>query len=324
MFSPNSAPLVPRRPPFSSHANPARRARLPLGSEPTLVEVGAVRQARASDILSTRNAYKIRPGWAVPGRAWERRRRCSPLTRRPFFSGFVTPLEALRPLWRIVLRRGGPKNPAKSRLLQCCASNRGRGGRQLTMPLAGPAAPRPRARGTRPLELSLGDRRSLDRAHVDISADLASAIVKGVPANFSRSASPRRAIWVMTNRVPQAKGPKQKADGSRMLRAVSQTRRPVAIRVTDLGEPRRLPRVRAKVPRLNRHRPFALGRGNASSCRGFRMTAPSRAYPRAPGPSSESLQGRNPRDVGRSVAAGSMGISTRPLRIWPLMTWRAE
>ena len=139
--------------------------------------------------------------------------------------------------------QGRPKNPAKSTLLQCCASNRGRGGRQLTMPLAGPAAPRPRARGTRPLELSLGDRRSLDRAHVDISADLASAIVKGVPANFSRSASPRRAIWVMTNRVPQAKGPKQKADGSRMLRAVSQTRRPVAIRVTDLGEPRRLPRV---------------------------------------------------------------------------------
>ena len=101
--------------------------------------------------------------------------------------------------------QGRPKNPAKSRLLQCCASNRGRGGRQLTMPLAGPAAPRPRARGTRPLELSLGDRRSLDRAHVDISADLASAIVKGVPANFSRSASPRRAIWVMTNRVPQGR-----------------------------------------------------------------------------------------------------------------------
>ena len=68
--------------------------------------------------------------------------------------------------------QGRPKNPAKSTLLQCCASNRGRGGRQLTMPLAGPAAPRPRARGTRPLELSLGDRRSLDRAHVDISADL--------------------------------------------------------------------------------------------------------------------------------------------------------
>ena len=34
------------------------------------------------------------------------------------------------------------------------------------------------------------------------------------------------------------------------------------------------------------------------------MTAPSRVYPRAPGPSSESLQGRNPRDVGRGVAAG--------------------
>jgi hypothetical protein len=54
------------------------------------------------------------------------------------------------------------------------------------------------------------------------------------------------------------------------------------------------------------------------------MTAPSRAYPRAPGPSSESLQGRNPRDVGRSVALGSMGISTRRLSMRPLMTWRAE
>ena len=31
------------------------------------------------------------------------------------------------------------------------------------------------------------------------------------------------------------------------------------------------------------------------------MTAPSRAYPGAPGPSSESLQGRNPRDVGRKA-----------------------
>jgi hypothetical protein len=71
-------------------------------------------------------------------------------------------------------------------------------------------------------------------------------------------------------------------------------------------------------------RPLSLYGGNRSSCRGFRMTAPSRAYPRAPGPSSESLQGRNPRDVGRSVAAGSMGISTRPLRMRPLMTWRAE
>jgi hypothetical protein len=70
--------------------------------------------------------------------------------------------------------------------------------------------------------------------------------------------------------------------------------------------------------------PFASIDSNAGPCRGFRMTAPSRAYPRAPGPSSESLQGRNPRDVGRSVAAGSMGISRRPLRMRPLMRWRAE
>jgi hypothetical protein len=32
------------------------------------------------------------------------------------------------------------------------------------------------------------------------------------------------------------------------------------------GASRPLPRVPAKVPSLNRHRPFALGRGNASSC----------------------------------------------------------
>jgi hypothetical protein len=54
------------------------------------------------------------------------------------------------------------------------------------------------------------------------------------------------------------------------------------------------------------------------------MTALSRACPRAAGPSSESLQGRNPRDVGRNAAARFMGISTRPLRMRPLMTWRAE
>ena len=34
------------------------------------------------------------------------------------------------------------------------------------------------------------------------------------------------------------------------------------------------------------------------------MTAPWRGYPRAPGPLSESLQGRNPRDVGGNAAGG--------------------
>jgi hypothetical protein len=65
-------------------------------------------------------------------------------------------------------------------------------------------------------------------------------------------------------------------------------------------------------------------RSVALNCEGFRMTAPSRADPRHPGPSSESLQGRNPRDVGRSDAARSMGISTRSLRMRPLMTCGTE
>ena len=54
------------------------------------------------------------------------------------------------------------------------------------------------------------------------------------------------------------------------------------------------------------------------------MTAPSRAQPRAPGPSSESLQGRNPRDVGDNGAAGFMGISTAPSRLRLRMTRRTE
>ena len=37
------------------------------------------------------------------------------------------------------------------------------------------------------------------------------------------------------------------------------------------------------------------------------MTAPLRTYPRAPGPSSESLQGRNPRDVVRQRCRGLYG-----------------
>jgi hypothetical protein len=44
-----------------------------------------------------------------------------------------------------------------------------------------------------------------------------------------------------------------------------------------------------------------------SFCEGFRMTAPSGIYPRAPWPSSESLQGRNPREVGRNVPQAIYG-----------------
>ena len=53
------------------------------------------------------------------------------------------------------------------------------------------------------------------------------------------------------------------------------------------------------------------------------MTAPVLVDRLVMGPSSESLQGRNPRDVGRNAAAGSMGISTRWLRMRPLKKWRA-
>ena len=88
-----------------------------------------------------RSVYKIGPGCGRAGPSLERRRRCSP-TRRRFFSRFVTPLEALRLLWRIVLRKGRPKNHAKSRVLQCCASNRGRGGASSRCHLPEPAAPR--------------------------------------------------------------------------------------------------------------------------------------------------------------------------------------
>jgi len=83
------------------------------------------------------------------------------------------------------------------------------------------------------------------------------------------------------------------ADGSRMLRAVSQTRRPVAIRITDLGEPRRLPRVPAKVPRLNRQGSFALGRGNASSCP-FSDLAPRQTKPWGRGGKRPSKRCENP------------------------------
>jgi len=69
--------------------------------------------------------------------------------------------------------RGRPTNPARSRLLQCCASNRGRGGCQLR-----------------------GSRLRAVRVTWTVVAEICR-----FPSIF-----PRRAIWAMTNRVPQAKG----------------------------------------------------------------------------------------------------------------------
>jgi hypothetical protein len=68
----------------------------------------------------------------------------------------------------------------------------------------------------------------------------------------------------------------------------------------------------------------AEAEGVVGFCEVFRMTAPSRDWPRALGPSSESLQGRNPREVGGNGAARSMGISTRLLRMRLLMRLPAE
>jgi hypothetical protein len=58
----------------------------------------------------------------------------------------------------------------------------------------------------------------------------------------------------------------------------------------------------------------------------FRVSddGPSRTCGEAPGPSSESLQRKNPREVGGGAAARAMGISARCRRTWPLLTWLAE
>jgi len=74
--------------------------------------------------------------------------------------------------------RPAVQSSAKSRLLRCCAPKRGRGGAgssDLTMPLDRHHGPPPRRW---PAGLSIGDRISLDRANVDISADLGGAIVE--------------------------------------------------------------------------------------------------------------------------------------------------
>ena len=49
-------------------------------------------------------------------------------------------------------------------------------------------------------------------------------------------------------------------------------------------------------------------RGAAGNSRPYRECRPSRRLPSALGPVSESLQGRNPREVGTDGAASAMGI----------------
>ena len=60
--------------------------------------------------------------------------------------------------------------------------------------------------------------------------------------------------------------------------------------------------------------PIAVGNGHdrGAECGGFGCR-PIATVRQAPGPASESLQGRNPREVGSDGAAGAMGIWPRRL-----------
>ena len=66
----------------------------------------------------------------------------------------------------------------------------------------------------------------------------------------------------------------------------------------------------------------ALGRrGNDRFCEGFRTTAHHAVALLAWGPSSESLQRRNPRNVGGNGAVHAMGILMRLVLMRELVTW---
>ena len=71
-----------------------------------------------------RSVYRIGLGCGRAGPSLGAASEMSP-NPAPFFPGFVTPLEALRLLWRIALPQGQLKS-AKSKLSQCCGSNGGR------------------------------------------------------------------------------------------------------------------------------------------------------------------------------------------------------
>jgi len=66
----------------------------------------------------------------------------------PFPSCAVAPQEVSRLLWQIGLRGSGPKSPARSGLLQCCASagrREGYGGSLALVPPLTETTARPRA-----------------------------------------------------------------------------------------------------------------------------------------------------------------------------------
>jgi len=101
---------------------------------------GCQRPSSPASDCCYRGVYKIGPGCGRAGPSLEWRRRCSPkpaplLLRLRYATGCVAAAVADRVAQ-------GRLNPARSRLLQCCASNRGRGGASSRCHLPEPAAPR--------------------------------------------------------------------------------------------------------------------------------------------------------------------------------------
>ena len=69
-------------------------------------------------------------------------------------------------------------------------------------------------------------------------------------------------------------------------------------RTAGYGAFRALPRLHAKVASPNPQLPLGLGGGNGSKCKGFRMTAPSGAYPLGTGAVVRKPSGKEPAGYG--------------------------
>jgi len=99
---------------------------------------GASAPRRRRVTVATAASIKLDRAVGVPGQAWSGVGDVPP-NRRRFFSGFVTPPDALRPLWPIALRRGG----STPRDRDCCSVARLTGGEGAPAPrLGAPGSPR--------------------------------------------------------------------------------------------------------------------------------------------------------------------------------------
>jgi hypothetical protein len=70
--------------------------------------------------------------------------------------------------------------------------------------------------------------------------------------------------------------------------------------------------------------PYGSVRGAAGNSRPYRERRPIEEVRQARGPSFESLQRRNPREVGGGAGVRAMGIWARCWLTWALPTWLAE